>query len=203
MKRLFSIFIALILLTGAVFADDDEGDEYIDDYIYESNGAGDQFLKLNLGAYLPLDFGGSVKKSNGALYTGGNVNAGYYKFLNNWLALGFELTASYNISIGNKILVTLPLNFGVLAQPSIGNFELPFYFTIGAAYETWQNLDNFPALSFGASGGVYYRISEPLSFGLSCSYVFIQQWVKGGKDIPAAQNRGQFLGINLGARYHF
>ena len=30
-----------------------------------------------------------------------------------------------------------------------------------------------------------------------------QQWVKNGKDIPAAQNRGQFLGINIGARYHF
>ena len=43
MKRLFSILIALILLSGAVFADDNEGEEYIDDYIYDSNGAGDQF----------------------------------------------------------------------------------------------------------------------------------------------------------------
>ena len=203
MKRLFSILMALILLTGAVFADENEGDEYIDDYIYDSNGAGDQFLKLNLGVYIPLDFGGNVKKADGKLYTGGDVNAGYYKFLNNWLALGFELTASYNISVGNKILVTLPLCFGVLTQPSIGNFEFPFYFTIGAAYETWQNIDNFPSLSLGASGGVFYRFTESFSLGLSCSYIFIQQWVKNGKDIAVNNNQGQFLGINLGARYHF
>ena len=68
MKRLFSIFMVLILLTGAVFADENEGDEYIDDYIYETNGAGDQFLKLNLGVYIPLKFGGSVKKGDGKLH---------------------------------------------------------------------------------------------------------------------------------------
>lgn len=200
MKKLLSILLTLIIFTGIAFADDNEGDEYIDDYIYEQNGAGDQFLKIGLGVYIPLDFGGSVKKGNGTLYPGGDVNAGYYKFLNNWFALGFELTASYNVSVGNKILVTLPLCFGLLAQPSIGNFEFPCYFTVGIAYETWQNIDNFPSLSLGASAGVFYRFTEPFSMGITCNYNFIQQWVKGDSSKNA---KGQFLGINIGARYHF
>ena len=203
MKRLFSIFITLLLLTGAVFADDNEGDEYIDDYIYESNGSGDQFLKLNLGAYIPLSFGGNVKKGDGKLYTGGDVNVGYYKFLNSWLALGFEITASYNISVGNKILVTLPMSFGVLTQPTIGSFEFPFFFTVGAAYETWQHIDNFPSLALGASGGVYYRFTEVFSLGITCNYMFINEWVKDGDGIALKDKQGQFLGVNLGVRYHF
>lgn len=200
MKKLLSILLTLIIFTGIAFADDNEGDEYIDDYIYEANGAGDQFLKMNLGVHIPLNFGGSVKKGDGTLYPGGVVNAGYYKFINSWLALGGEVTASYNVSVGNKILLTLPLSFGMLAQPTIGNFEFPFFLTLGMAYETWQNIDNFPSLSIGASGGVFYRFTEPFSMGISCNYIFIQQWVKGDKTKNA---NGQFMGISLGARYHF
>ena len=36
MKKLLSILLTLIIFTGIAFADDNEGDEYIDDYIYES-----------------------------------------------------------------------------------------------------------------------------------------------------------------------
>ena len=200
MKKLLSILLTLIIFSGIAFADDNEGDEYIDDYIYDTNGAGDQFLKLNLGAFIPLDFGGSVRHGDGTLYVGGDVNVGYYKFLNKWLALGGEISASYNISIGHKILITLPMCFGVLMQPTIGNFEFPFYLTTGIAYETWQNIDNFPSLVLGASGGVFYRITEPVSVGISGQFYFIQQWVKGDS---SKNSSGKFMGINLGIRYHF
>lgn len=200
MKRILSILLTLLLFSGIAFADETEGDEYIDDYVYEQNGAGDQFLKLNIGAFFPLNFGGSVKNNGGKLYTGGDANVGYYKFVNNWLALGGEITVSYNVSIGHKVLITLPINFGVLMQPTINKFEFPVYLSVGMAYETWQNFDNFPSLSLSASAGAFYRISDPCSVGLSCNYLFIQQWVKGDKE---KNGQGQFFGINIGARYHF
>ena len=52
MKRFISIISAILLLSSAVFAEDDYdgGDFYDDDYVYEQNGAGDQFLKIDISA---------------------------------------------------------------------------------------------------------------------------------------------------------
>jgi hypothetical protein len=58
MKRLFSILIILLTFTTLIFsqesdnsATDEEG--FPEVYVYDSNGAGDQFLKISLGALLP------------------------------------------------------------------------------------------------------------------------------------------------------
>ena len=50
MKRFISIVSAILLLSAAVFAGEyDDGDEYDDGFVYEQNGAGDRFLKVDLG----------------------------------------------------------------------------------------------------------------------------------------------------------
>ena len=46
MKRLLSFLFTSFLVITAVFAAE-PGDEYDDGYIYEQNGAGDQFLKFD------------------------------------------------------------------------------------------------------------------------------------------------------------
>ena len=58
MKRFISILSVILLLSAAVFADDyyDDDEEYDDGYVYEQNGAGDQFLKIDLAANFPLNF---------------------------------------------------------------------------------------------------------------------------------------------------
>lgn len=195
MKRILSILLTLLMFCGAVFADD-QGDEYEDDYVYETNGSGDQFIKIGLGAIIPLNF---VVDGQNKLYTGGNLELGYYRFLNKWLAVGGEISPSYNVSIGKKILVMLPFTFGAMFQPTYGNFEFPIYVTAGIGYETWQSEDYFPSLVAKFSAGAYYRINEICSVGLSTSLMWVPQWFSD----PKLNKNGLFENVLIGARYHF
>lgn len=192
MKRFISTILLLLITSAAVFAQYDEGDVYEDDYVYEQNGAGDQFIKINLNVQIPLNF-------NGQLHTGGAIELGYYRFLNSWLAVGGELNASYNVSIGNKVFVMLPILGGVMFQPTYDKFEFPIFANIGMGYETWQNIDYFPSLVFKLSGGAYYRLNEICSFGLNMDYLLVPQFFE-----DSSQNfAGNFLSFTIGARYHF
>lgn len=197
MKRFISLLLTLLLLSGIAFAES-QGDEYDDGYVYEANGAGDQFLKLNIGGLFPLNFGGTIK-NGGSLYVGGFANIGYYRFLSRTIAVGGEVNATYNVSVGNKVLVMIPFTVGALIQPTINNFEFPIYLNIGMGYETWQNMNYFPSLALTATPGAFYRINEACSVGISASYMFIPQWFKDSSKNAV----GQFMGIGIGARYHF
>ena len=198
MKRFFIILFTTLLISGFAFAQEDDGDEYDDGYVYEANGAGDQFLKFGLGGQAPLNFGGSVKKGNGSLYWGGDIELGYYRFLNSWFGVGGEIALAYNLSIGNKILVMLPVTGGVLLQPSIGKFEFPCYFNIGIAYQTWQNMNYFPSFTAKASVGAFYRINESFSLGITGTGFWIPQWFKDS----SKNMNGLFADINISVRYH-
>lgn len=189
MKRLFSILFVILILTGTAFSQD-EGDFYDDGFVYEQNGKGDQFLRINLGLFLPMNF-------DDQLNPGGNLEIGYYRFLNKSIALGGELEASYNISIGNKILVMIPITFGILYQPYINKFEFPLMASIGIGYQSWQNMDYFPSFVMKLSGGTYYRINESCSAGLNAEYLFTFQ------SDDNAIYPGNFFNISIGARYHF
>lgn len=198
MKRFFIILFTTLLISGFAFAQEDDGDEYDDGYVYEANGAGDQFLKFGLGGQAPLNFGGSVRKGNGSLYWGGDIELGYYRFFNSWFGVGGEITLAYNLSVGNKILVMLPITGGILLQPSIGKFEFPCFFNVGLAYETWQNMNYFPSFTAKASVGAFYRINESFSVGVSGNGLWIPQWFK-----DSSKNRnGLFADINVTVRYH-
>ena len=154
MKRFISLLIIFLTLSGFVFAQDyeDNSEENYDEvYVYDSNGAGDQFLKINLGAIFPLNF-------NHQLKTGGEATIGYYKFLSKNLAVGGEFSATYNISIGEKVLIMLPITFGVMFQPYIGRFEFPMLAEIGVANQTWQSIEIFP--TFAAKLSAPARFSE-------------------------------------------
>ena len=93
MKRFISILISLILCTTFVFSQEtDDEDIYDDGYVYEQNGAGDQFLKIDMGANFPLNF-------DSTLYIGANATIGYYYFLSNNFAVGGDAILGYNLSI--------------------------------------------------------------------------------------------------------
>ncbi|MCQ2590562.1 MAG: hypothetical protein MJ179_09085 [Treponema sp.] len=191
MKRFIST-ILLLLITATAISAQDIGDVYEDDYVYEQNGAGDQFIKINLDVLFPLNF-------EKQLYTGGAIELGYYRFLNSWLAVGGELNASYNISVGKKIYIMLPILAGVMFQPTYDKFEFPIFVNIGMGYETWQNIDYFPSLVMKLSGGAYYRLNEMCSFGLNLDYMLVPQFFEDSSKNFA----GNFLSLTIGARYHF
>ena len=193
MKRFISILFSLILCTTALFSQDyNDEDEYDDGYVYEQNGEGDQFLKIDLGANFPLNFGSQ-------LYVGAAASVGYYYFLSNNFAIGGDAILGYNLSVGKKPLVTVPITFGVVYQPYIGKFEFPFMLIVGFATVSCQQLMYFPALAMKASAGAYYRWSETWSFGLSAHAYWIPLWYTN-KDY---NDNGLFASVDLGVRYHF
>ena len=199
MKRFISILSAILLLSAAVFADDyyDDDEEYDDGYVYEQNGAGDQFLKIDLGANFPLNFGKQ-------LYVGGLASIGYYKFLSQYIALGGDVIVGYNVSIGKKPLLTIPFTFGVMYQPYFGNFEFPLMLNVGFATMSCENMVYFPAFSAKFTGGAYYRFSESWSLGLSTTTYWIPQWFLLDKNTRGTKaDNGVFTSAGLSLRYHF
>ena len=195
MKRFISIFISLILCTTAVFAQDsyeDDEDIYDDGYVYEQNGAGDRFLKIDMGANFPLNFGDQ-------LYTGAAASIGFYYFLNSYFAVGGDVILSYNLSIGKKPLITVPVTFGAMFQPCLGKFEFPFMLNVGFATVSCQQLMYFPAFSAKASAGAFYRWNETWSFGISAHGYWIPQWYTNLE----YNDYGLFTSVDLSVRYHF
>ena len=208
MKRFISILSVILLLSAAVFADDyyDDDEEYDDGYVYEQNGAGDQFLKIDLGANFPLNFG---KK----LYVGGMASVGYYRFLNQYFALGGDVIIGYNVSIGKKPLFAVPITFGAMYQPYVGKFEFPLMLNIGIATLSCQSLTYFPAFCAKFTGGAFYRYNETWSFGLSSTTYWVPQFFLLDKNtngyyanegLPKKKvDHGVFTSASLSVRYHF
>ena len=195
MKRFISILSVVILFSAAVFADaDSDADIYDDGYVYEQNGAGDQFLKIDLSANFPLNF-------DNKLYIGMGASVGYYYFINKYLAVGFDAIIGWNNSIGQKPLITVPVTFGVMAQPYIGKFEFPMMLNVGFATTSCQNMTYFPSLAAKGTLGAYYRINETWSVGLTSSTYWIPEWfLWENKD---KNDNGFFTTLGVSLRYHF
>ena len=198
MKRFISIVSAILLLSTAVFAESQtEGDEYDDGYVYEQNGAGDQFLKVDLAANFPLNFGSQLK-------IGGLVSVGYYRFLNQYFALGGDAMIGYNLSIGKKPLFSVPVTFGAMYQPYVGKFEFPLMLNIGFASVTCQSMTYFPAFAAKFTGGAFYRFTETWSFGISTTTYWIPEWFLLDKDTRGHKSdHAVFTSAGLSVRYHF
>lgn len=195
MKRFISLLIIFLTLSGFVFSqdyEDDSEDSYDDVYVYDSNGAGDKFLKIGIGALFPLNFQKQLK-------TGGEITIGFYRFLSKTIAVGGEFTPTYNQTIGDKVLVMFPITGGIMFQPCIGKFEFPMFAEIGIANETWQNMEIFPTFVTKLSAGAYYRITDSISLGFSTEFLWMPQWFKD----TSKNFNGLFETAAINLRYHF
>ena len=197
MKRFISILFMISLCTLCVFAEEEQienPDKEVQEqeYVYEPNGAGDQSLKIGLMATFPLNF-------NGQLYVGGAAELGYYRFLTNMIAVGGEVSVAYNVSIGEKPLITVPITFGGMFQPYYGKFEFPITLGIGFSSLSCQGMSYFPAFTMKATAGAFYRFTEAWSAGITGSAMWIPQWVKDS----SKNDNGLFATAGIIARYHF
>ncbi len=191
MKKIVALLCVLFLSCGFIFADE-SADEYDDGYVYETNGKGDQLLKIALMPVIPLNFGDKLK-------TGAAAELGFFRFISNNVALGGEVCASFNATIGKNALTMIPITFNVMYQPTFGNIEVPLSAGAGIGYETVQNVSYFPSLVVNAEAGAFYRFSEMWSFGGEGKFLWIPQWCKDSSD-----NRNKFFACAvICARYHF
>lgn len=194
MKKLLILLCSLALLTGVVYAE--ESDEYDSDFVYETNGSGDQYFRISLLGNIPLNFNIDGQQK---LYVGGTASFAYYRFLNSWLALGGEISPTFNHTIGNNDLTTVPMLMGVTVLPTIGKFEFPVSLAAGIAFETCQNMTYFPGFAAKAGLGAYYRATEMWSFGLECHFTYLPQWYTD----PKYNKTAMFIVPGISARYHF
>ncbi len=191
MKKIISIIAIICLCTTFVFADE-EGDEYDDGYVYEQNGSGDQFLNINLAFNFPLNFDEQIN-------TGFGAGLGYFRFIDKNLALGGDLIIGYNVTVGQKALVVVPITFGVLYQPYIGKFEFPLTLSVGFATSSCQGMTYFPSFSMKTSASAFFRIAESWSAGVTGYFFWIPQWFSDS----SKNDNGFFATAGLSARYHF
>lgn len=219
MKRILSLFGILLLFSVPIFAQADAGDsdseqtesqneqseenttdENQDDEDmvrferYARNGRGDQFLKIGVMGNFPLNFGDQ-------LTIGGSAQLGYYRFLNGWLALGGELMAGYNPTIGSNVFTFVPITLGVMFQPCAGRFEFPVTLSVGTAFETCANKKYFPGFSAKAEAGTFFRITDGWSVGLNAEFLYLPEWYTSTKN--ADSDYGIFMEAGVSARYHF
>lgn len=195
MKRFLFSIIILSLFSMSLFGQetyDEDENTYDDVYVYDSNGAGDKFLKISVGALFPLNFEHQLK-------TGGEISIGFYQFISKNLAIGGEFTPTYNQTIGEKILVMFPVTFGVMFQPYIGRFEFPLLAEIGIANETWQNMEIFPTFVSRLSAGAFFRITDSISLGFATDFMWFPQWFKD----TSKNFNGLFESATISLRYHF
>lgn len=213
MKRLFCILMVLLFCFPAVFAAED--DDIYDDYEYEMNGEGDQFFKIDISAVVPLNFQDTENTSDGKwkMKVGVGADLSYFRFISSTVALGGNAGFNYNLTLGKKSLLTVPITVGLLYQPYMGNFEFPLSLTLGISALSCQGMTFFPAFTARGSAGFFYRFNESWSAGLDASIMFIPMWLKKEyREAGLYKNAdgtvknfdfGLFSNIGIAVRYHF
>lgn len=206
-KVLFLTFIVLFTMTSqTIYAQSSSGtvqdgdDDYMTDGDYyeeeeerlSQNGAGDQFIQLELMPLFPLNFGKQLS-------VGGAIGLGYHRFLTKFIAVGVDVMFGYNTTIGSNLFTMIPLTAGITFQPFIKRFEFPITVNIGAALENYLQYNYFPGLVLKGDAGCFFRMNENWSFGLKCQFMYLPQWYKD------SSKNDYYLGImaSIGARYHF
>ncbi|MGN0729115.1 TP0733 family outer membrane beta-barrel protein [Treponema sp.] len=185
----------------------DDGDEYIEDDITFDLGMnlpGDQYIKLAIGVSVPINFPDiqSAIHGDGQLKIGGMGTIGYHYFLTSKVALGFDISFGFNVSIGNHVFNYVPFITSLTYQPVAGRFEFPLTLGIGFAWESFGGKNYFPGFVLKPEAGTMFRLTESWSLGAEASYLLMPQFSAWYND-DAENFAGQFLTLSVAARYHF
>lgn len=205
MKRIIAVLSILLAFYMPVFAqsegnepdngnDQTEEDVVRKDADYKINGKGDQFIKIGIMPNFPMNFGDK-------LYVGGAAQLGYYYFFNSWFGIGGELMAGYNPTLGSNVLTFVPVTGGIMIQPTFKRFEFPIFASAGFGFETCSNKKYFPSFAAKGETGVFFRIVESWSVGVTGELLYLPQWYTDTKN--ASSDYGVFTQITVSGRYHF
>ena len=166
---------------------------------YEPIRAGDQFIKIDLGVGKPLFFvapEGIVGDTNMKL--GGTATIGYSRFITSRVALGGEMSFSFNTTIGSNLYFYLPLTFKGTYEFVFNRVHLPLSLGAGFAFQT-HNHNNYFGPIIKPELGCYYQFNPQWTIGLVTAWNCIPQWY----DDSSYNRTGNILDIKAGIRYHF
>lgn len=182
----------------------EESEDFSQDNGFYNIQTGDQYIKIAMGVTAPLnfpDFESLFHKDKHQLSIGGMGSLGYHYFLNSYLALGFDVSYGFNVTIGSHIFNYVPILFSATYQYSWHKLEFPLTLNAGFCWESYNNHNYFPALIVKPEAGVHYRVDENWSVGVEASWMIMPQfssWYDKGEDYT-----GHFMNLSLAARYYF
>jgi hypothetical protein len=160
---------------------------------------GEQLIGIGLGLQIPSFVLPKTGEGASNIKLGGSFSFSYQQFVARGFAIGGELSATYNSTIGGSSLFILPL--GMTA--SYWWTKLPFEFSIlgeGGIYMMRENKEGIfdPFARVGV--GVYWRVSSGWSIGLQPSLLFIPEIHYGNQ--KSLTQFGGFIDASLSAVYH-
>lgn len=169
------------------------------DTTFEPIRKGDQFISFSLGigkSLFNIAPGGIVTETN--IKLGGTGSVGYSYFINGKIALGAELSFSFNQTIGENLLFYLPVTFKATYEFMYKQIHLPLSLGAGFAFQT-HNHNNYFGPIIKPEVAVYYQFNHEWSFGILSAWNLIPEWYTD----PENNRTGNILDVKAGLRYHF
>ncbi len=196
---IISVVLALAGLSLATAQETGPSTQPESNFDYEPIRAGDQYIRMGLGAGIPLfnmTPDGIERETN--LNLGGTGSIGYSRYLNSKIAVGGEITFAFNTTIGGNMFFYLPLTFKSTYEFVYRRFHFPVSLGAGFAFQT-HNANYYFGPMLKPELGAYWKYSPDWSFGMTAAWSLVPQWYTDSE-----YNRtGNFLDINAGFRYHF
>jgi hypothetical protein len=160
---------------------------------------GEQTIGINAGLQIPSFIIPKTGEGASNLKLGGNFGFTYQYFILRGFALGGNLSASYNSTIGGSSLFIMPLGMTAAFWWSKLPFEFSVFGELGA-YMMRENGEGMidPMAKIGA--GAYWRISSGWSVGLQPCFWFVPELHYG--EYKSLTQYAGFIETSLAAVYH-
>ncbi len=166
---------------------------------YQPIRKGDQFIKIDVGIGKGLFFiapEGIVTDTN--LKLGGTASLGFSRFITNKIALGGEMSFSFNTTIGSNLYFYLPLTFKGTYELVYQRIHVPLSLGAGFAFQT-HNHNNYFGPILKPEVGAYFQYNPEWTIGLITAWNCIPEIY----DDPSYNRTGNILDVKAGIRYHF
>lgn len=160
---------------------------------------GEQTIGIAAGLHIPAFLVPVTGGGAGNLSLGGSFAFSYQYFVARGFAVGGNIAAAFNSTIGGASLFTLPLG----ATAAYWWTKLPFEFSVLAEAGAYMMRENGQGIidPFAKAGvGAYWRIAPSWSVGLQSSLWFIPEIHYG--DYSSLSQYGGFVETSIAAVYH-
>lgn len=210
-KQILSLCVLFLLANTAIFAQDaelttTESEDTLKPQVQIKSGSaptgikrGDQNLSLNLTMRWPLaSFNPSTFLFSGThTWPGAEFSLDYGYYIANNVSIGGSIGGSFNLTIAEPVLFTIPALFKVTYAFSDGVWQVPLSLGFGGVWEKLDTLSYFQ-MAIKPEAGLFYRTNASWSFGGTLGLLLIPELYTN-----ASENRvGNILDVKLSAMYH-
>ncbi len=195
------ILIAIILLLITVFISaQDTTEQFLEPY-----SKGSQTFTINAGLLIPLfmvfpNQSPAYVPFEKQLSLGGSGSLEWAAFLNNRWSLGVGIAGTFSSTPQKNTFSFVPITANITYNFLFNAFELPLFAGAGIAVNKVDNQVYFGSIAkIGA--GFFWNMDAQWSFGIRTQYWVVPEIYFGSQSDKTAY--GNFLDINLSAKFHF